>query len=212
MTRTKKEKKHGMTDGNEGFTIVELLISLALLSFLTLLSIQGIRTIAQMNRVSQEVVEHEQLQSVERYIIQSIESARAVFMETGEGKSVLAFTGSASSLEFVTNSKIQVERGGLYLVRLFVVEGNLTTERRLFRPGFNGIAGRTKPLVLIEKVKGIAFRYFGKVSKKDTEAHWVSDWPRNRNLPTMLSVKIFREKSDGSDISNLLVYVPASSN
>lgn len=200
-----------LDDGNDdGFTIIELLVSLALLSVITLLGLEGIRTVGFMNRVSKIGADYDLTKTVEKHLVQTISAARPVFYEVNPQKNTLAFNGMKEQLEFVTDANVSVEIGGLYHVRLFTKDGHLLVQRRVFRPRKSLILEKVTKRILLENIDTISFRYFGKRGQKDEAEKWHDEWPKAFQLPKIVEVQILKKSGLGKGNITWMIHMVAS--
>lgn len=188
-----------MTPGQNqqaGFTLVELLVSLALAAALASFAIGGLDFARRSWTVSRE---RDQADAVDaalsrlRSMISRTVAAAAFDERTGLAR--LMYEGGPDALEFVTQSEATALRGGLVRTRLHLgrapVAGvSLDMVTGSFRSDPRAIA-EAEPVRIVDKVTGLKLRYFGSTGF-GRPAEWRPDWRRQETLPSLVHVEILR--------------------
>lgn len=105
-----------------GFTLVELLIALALISLITLLLFSGLRLGARTWEAVDAAAERtDALRLAHGFLTRTLTQARSTTV-TLEEKTVLVFGGDSKALEFVAPLSEHVGTAGLYALRLTLEE------------------------------------------------------------------------------------------
>lgn len=202
---------------SHGFTLVELLIALALISLITLLLFSGLRlgtrawegveTIAE--RTAEPRIAHNFLAR----ILTQARPARVSF----EAEEVLVFAGDAENLELVAPLSEHVGTPGLYVLKLSLEEdGQLVLTRWLLHPDvlegsgdipgwepFDGGGGisATGPLdedlaagaygstLLLDGVEELQIAYFG-ISEGEQDPDWHQDWLEQPRMPEAVRIHL----------------------
>ncbi|PLY14746.1 MAG: general secretion pathway protein GspJ [Sedimenticola sp.] len=199
-----------------GFTLVEFLIALVLISLITTLLFAGVR----LGGLSWEAAETnterlDEMRLVREFIRRSITQAQPVTVHSEDGESTL-FWGNERMLEWVSPLPEQSGLGGLAIFRLSVSGeedgARLILDRWLYHPDiFEGIDGVPvwSPLepvpileekglaasslygqhVLIEKLGDFAISYFGG-QDLDNEPEWLTEWSAGDVFPKLLHLNI----------------------
>jgi general secretion pathway protein J len=109
---------------HRGFTLVELLIALAIVSLITLMLFSGLslgsRAWEGVDAVSERVSE---VRVARDFLISTLSQARATTL-TLDAQIVDVFAGDSERLEFVAPLSEQVGVPGLYILRLGLVQGD----------------------------------------------------------------------------------------
>jgi general secretion pathway protein J len=103
-----------------GFTLLELLIALALIGLMTVLLFGALRFASKAWASTEERTERDaSIRLVYQYLADRMEQARPVsaYLES-EGENVFFFTGQEGALEFVSPMPAHLGSGGLYIIRL----------------------------------------------------------------------------------------------
>jgi general secretion pathway protein J len=180
----------------DGFTLVELLISLALLSLMAIYAIQTFTTLRTMNRIESDMASQMEVDAVARLLRRELGDARAVFQQQGTANEKLYFIGTENSLAYVTESNGEREVGGLYNVALSLDNsGTLTAKRQLLglKPYYHA-----NEVVLLRGVSKLSFSYVG-------DSAISSDWQATNQLPKAIGTHIEFQEGDKRRWSDILV-------
>lgn len=175
------------TRSEDGFTFVELMISLALLSLMTAYALSAFGMLRDMNRIAAAAAAKQEVYAVTRHMRESLGDIRVQFIAEGDSDHHLLFEGLTSSIRFVTASNGLRETGGLYVVRYVLDDsGDLVSERALLQTRPSNQVNR---VVLLRGVSSISFGYMAK-SDSNGEASPQAAWEDKRNLPQAIAVSV----------------------
>ncbi len=176
---------------HRGFTLVEMMVSLALLSMLVVATLAAIRTLgntqARLDDVSDQVDEKRLVMAYfKRTLGQFVPVRRAVPDElTG-----IFFYGTATDLVWV--SPTQAGWGGLHVHRLSWSEGG---ELRIQLDGYR--SPREEPVwdeleyhLLADNIEALEITYRAPPESQWVEAEWVTEWPMAAEAPTHIRVDL----------------------
>lgn len=193
--------------GEQGFTLVELLIAISLLGLISVVTYGAIWTANRsLHAVERRVELSDELRITQEFFRQSLSQARGV-MAVRDGRMAVVFNGEAESLSFVAPAPLQRgSAGGLYRYR-FKLGGDADTGRTLylsyaqFLAGleYDDLAGLQGKSLLMAGVKEISFSYYGSAVAGD-EARWLDEWPRRDMLPQLVQLKLKREEGGENTI------------
>lgn len=179
-------------DTQSGFTLLELLVALALLALLSTLLLSVITTtqgaVATINMWSTDRNAVPQI----RQFLEVIGKARRVGNLTSQGGGDTSLRGNKTSLRFVANSRRPGHVAGLYEFRLQARPGrdpgrqDLTLELSLVRPNAEGTSVQSH--VLLTGIQGLSFRYFG--VGPNGERAWFTRWNSKQSHPELVSIDI----------------------
>ena len=183
-----------------GFTLVEMLVSMALLSLMAIYALSALSSLRDFNRVAGRVGSQAEVAAVARYFHEAISDARLIYAVDENNSPRFIFQGLAHSIEFVSASNGQRETGGLYLVRYSVdAEGTLIAQRQILRDKSRGEPSR---VTLLRGVKDVVFGYHASDSENIMET-----WERKDILPSAVDVSVIFENDDDRKWPPLLVSV-----
>jgi general secretion pathway protein J len=169
-----------------GFTLVELLIALALTGLVTLLLLSATRMAALgINRVSAQAERLEARRTLEEMLRRALSSAVASPLLP----SAPPLVGGPEKLEFL--SLAEDSGAGLYRVSLAVERSALVLRRS--RDGASGESAPERTL-LAPRLASLAIAYFG-APAANAEPHWQERWEGSRRLPKL--VRITLDTGDG---------------
>ena len=177
-----------------GFTLVEMLIALVLLSLLALGMVSALRTMGQtQDRIDQRFARADEFQSVAAFVEQTLErlsDRRALLQE--QGKPLALFNGQPQSIEWLGIMPARHGMGGRYFFRL-AVETVAPGQALVLRyqpwkgesswPDWAGASSR----VLVHDVVGLDIGYGG---KDMVPQQWVPVWILAETLPTRIRLDV----------------------
>lgn len=171
----------------EGFTLVELLVSLALLSLMTIYGLNALSSLNDINRAVGQTEAQMEIDAVARHLRDAIADIRPVFTTDESNAQQLLFKGSSDSLEFVGAANGEREAGGLYLLRYSVNAGHeLIVERAMWRERQELTF---KKVILMRGIKSIAFKYAA--SQENAGGEEITDlWRQTDVLPGSIEVNV----------------------
>jgi general secretion pathway protein J len=206
----------GMEAGESGFTLMELLVAMALLALMTTALLSTLQTSRHTTRLLERTEQDSSIESIATHLRRSIEAARIVYQNRQEGQAELSFRGSSGLLRLTTVSDGRLEVGGLYTVEYALSasdNGNglgLVTRRQPYRPtGAEEYSEQRETLILIDGLQSLRFRYFGSPAA-DLEPLWLDEWPRADSLPRGIEVLMEFPDGDRRTWMPLKVLIPAA--
>ena len=181
----------------DGFTLIETVISLVLLSFIAMIGYQGL-----IFGMEQWQKGHERLEFRQAYhqamgwVRNSVGTAEKV-IDRRISPRYYRFDGAPRSVEFITRFE-RARRGGLYVTRLFhdPAAKSIRVSYYLYHPEIDDPrkAGlEPDSVTILEDVASMRVSYYGKNSGK--AAQWQDSWQEALRLPRLLRLDI--ETVDG---------------
>lgn len=193
-----------------GFSLLEVLSALALLSILLVAVLSGIRTATHMVSAGTASMENlDEVHSVQRFLRNDLLQARAIPWKV-DGKGVpIVFEGDEQRIQFVGPLPGYLDRQGPQLQTLALVrDGQSGLRLELSSDGISptgaahGVGFAPEPMAA-----GIArgrFRYYGRQSEQGPGA-WSNEWHIAGRMPELVSVELER---GGDGETWLLVQTP----
>jgi prepilin-type N-terminal cleavage/methylation domain-containing protein len=171
----------------DGFTLVEMLVALALLGLMTVFALSSLRTLGTVRLIEARIDGRSEVEAVQRHFQQVIADARAVFDSDAQGNQKISFAGTADSLEFVTVLDDRLQRGGLYRLHYGVERNNLLLHYAFHRPVAQQAPAESE--ILLNNVTSINFRYLGKLPTENV-LHWFDTWKLEDQMPRAVEVAV----------------------
>ena len=197
-----------------GFTLIEVVIGMTLLSLLMLFMFSGLRTTALSWEASDQISSHnEDVRLLTSFIRRQFKQLVPIIIRDGREFEVI-FQGESDSLRMV--SRLPVYRGtaGLYVVS-FQIDQDINGRRSLiytYQPLHTDTVlfeadDLTREQLLIEDIQGIEFNYYGKEEIDNGVKTWSNQWRTADRLPDVISMKIYRHDSE-YDWPEIIVNIP----
>lgn len=180
-----------------GFSLLEVLSALALLSILLVGVLSGIRTATHMVSAGTGSMENlDEVRSVQRFLRNDLLQARAIPWKF-DGKGVpIVFEGDDKRIQFVGPLPGYLDRQGPQLQTLALVsDGQRGLRLELSSDGMSptgashGVGFAPEPLA--EGIMRGRFRYYGRQSEKGP-GEWSNQWHVAGRMPELVSVELER--------------------
>lgn len=202
----------------EGFTLLEMLISVSLLVLLMALLFAGLdvgtrhigRQSARLDRASRMVV-------AQSFLRLQLADARAVTASSPPGDAI-TFDGRLEGVDFVSAAPQAVAQGGLQVLSVGIVDPRgaggeqlLVGWRPLNASGADASAEAAQAehrASLLDHIQEAAFAYFGAVQAEETPS-WHPTWRNMSYLPSLIRLSV--TFTDGERMPDLVVAVRAAS-
>jgi general secretion pathway protein J len=201
MRLTARNRRHAHVarrrPGEQGLTVIELLLSLAILAVLTGFLAGGLsigRRAFDADRVNRTA-------SASSTAVQAIStligSAIPVPAGTGEKGARIAFDGRQQALFFVGLSEGRSLRGGPHKIRLWRSGSDLIAD--IVASAAEAKAGESAPpaiqVAVLSGVREVHFEYFGRMNRSSPPG-WRTEWSGAEYLPDLVSVRVdFEDES-----------------
>ena len=211
---------------NSGFTLVEILIAMTLLSLILLLVFSSLHAAGRNWEVSAEQIEmSDELRLASQFIRKNLaQTVPLIWINKRERK--IAFAGKSDEVNFVVPLPSHRGGGGLSLLTLKTGEGEednkLMLYYRMATPDhqsfdFNLSDNEINSAVLAENIDNVEFSYFGneKVDDNDPIGNnpiWHDSWDIEDRLPLLVSLKINSTRPSVSWPEMLIAIRPQAEN
>jgi general secretion pathway protein J len=195
-----------------GFTLIELVVAMALLGVMMLLLYSGLSFALR----SWDAGEINGRRTADRRIGENFlrrELAELFPMRFKDPMLVkVAFLGEAQKLRFVSSRPAGITKAGLSLVGVEVENGSSPRERHLVMrramPDDDakdfGPLDHAERTVLIEDVDSVQFDYFG-TETDFTDPKWYDAWPYPSRIPRLVRLRI--RSADGSAMAEMVMRI-----
>ncbi|NII75093.1 general secretion pathway protein J [Dyella sp. SG562] len=182
-----------------GFSLLEVLSALALLSLLLLGVFYGIRTATRLvNTGSAALERNDEARSLQQFLRRDLMQARALPWKLDAKGDGVVFEGEPRSMRFVAPLPGYLDRAGPQLQALALVDdgkGALKLELGSAPLTSGGAGAAFEPESLAEGVRGGRFRYYGR-DREGAEASWRDRWNVAGRTPELVTIELERGKAD----------------
>jgi general secretion pathway protein J len=194
--------------GCKGFTLIEMLIAMTLLSIMVVLLFSSLKIAADSWNASEaRMITINRKAVVYQFFKRHLTTIRPVFAATPTQNSqeivplLQVFQGNYQTMQFVASLPMSAARKGLQLFQITSDPdrpANLIVALSPFRSQIGEGATPAQPpekVVLIHAVKEYHFNYFGS-KEEGGPAVWNNDWENTDHLPQLIRVTIQLEDGD----------------
>jgi prepilin-type N-terminal cleavage/methylation domain-containing protein len=202
----------------DGFTLLEMLVGLILLSLIAVLLTQSLNTgrsaLAAIERLSGDAA----AEGAQGYLRRVLSQAKPVRLPAAKPDAPL-IQAQGNRLNFVSDFVPAGQYGGLYSIALELVPTatagvwDLLEIRTLYRPPAQpGTPEPAQPQTrsrLLRDIAGIAISYFG-VREEEQPAEWGSDWVDPVKLPRLIAIDVAFPRGDRREWTTMVVEVAAA--
>jgi general secretion pathway protein J len=188
---------HGRISPQAGFTLLETLIGMALLSIMMTLLFGTIRMGARIwDSGEKRGAEVDRMLIVHSFLRHHISAARPVFDDFSSKDKVFSFSGTGHSIEFVSELPFSSLQGGIHHFRLEVVEAEessgLVARIRRFYPSLNDNENAIEDVRLLPDIDSFKLNYYGTDEAKSeaSSANWKENWQNKDFMPLLVRIMI----------------------
>ena len=185
-----------------GFTLIEVLIAMTLLSIMVVLLFSSLKICAQSwEQGESKITEVNEVAVVYNFFQRHLSSATPLWNDfnakdgaaTETEERTLSFQGNKQSLQFVSVFPASAGRSGM---QLFSIEPQQQDKERLikvtispFFPLTEGEAWRSEEVVLLKHVSDFTLAYFG-ATDDGGESSWQDEWLGKDTQPRLVKINI----------------------
>lgn len=179
----------------DGFTLLELLIAVTLLAILTIVLFGGLRLGTRATTAIDQRVDHmSQIGTVYDFLQNELANAENLARPGAQAAAIPRFDGDTRALNFVTTPPAYLTAGGFELLHLRIEpEGRFGRLVVSWTPVSRGAAFGPRPSlppsVLLNKVKRIAFAYYGALGPNQPAA-WHDAWSGRTDMPQLVRLRV----------------------
>lgn len=183
--------------GEAGFTLLEILLSVALLALVIGLAYGSIRVAMQASRSGEALIERsEEMRTAQGFLRRQLsQMLPSSFERVEDGGEEKRFEGGADFVRFVAPMPGYLSRGGAHVQELALVrvgDGYQLEFRHAQLNGFDSLQGfdpDTRPVVLIDGIREGAFG-FRRLEPEGELSDWLSEWEDPLALPLLIRLDI----------------------
>lgn len=179
----------------DGFSLLEVLAALVLLTLLLLGVYSGIRTATHAVRAGTATTERlDQVRSAQQLLRRELAQAMVTPIGRDDHGDPIYFRGAAHAMTYVAPLPGYLDKLGQQMQKLTLVDdgkGGLRLQLQLALLPPDGSAPKPlgKPQVLLDHIHSGAFRYRG-VDARGRPGGWQDDWPDGRLLPSLVQIDL----------------------
>lgn len=200
--------------GEAGWTLIEIIVAMLLLSMLTALLGNAIGGARQSFASLEQRTAEARSEAVQLHLRRAISEAMPL-RTAGQANDEPLITASSQRLRFVSGFSPAGQLNGIYTVDLFVrprqaaATNDLVVVRTPFQPADASDAAAAAPgatTILMPAIAGLRMRYFGSLGQQPPA--WHDTWAEPNRLPALVSVEVLLARSDRRTWPTLVVAVP----
>ncbi len=198
-----------------GFTLVELLVALALLGLLSSLMFDGFRFGARAwERVGTHADHASDIQWAQSFLRRRLSEAASVRAAIEETTQPVLFEGTDDGLAFITVLPVYGDVGGHSVLRLDLVDdapgrqagGELRLGWAPHRFDAEDLGGEmVDERTLLDGVESVEVAYYGRKDDEATAASWHREWRRADYLPRLVRIRLTFTEGSGRHWPDLVV-------
>lgn len=192
------DTKLGIAAQEDGFSLLELIVAMTLLSFIAVALASGLRVgITAWTRISGAQETPSDIYFSQSAIRRFIETARPISVDETHPESGLEFSGQSNRLLFVSPMPAEFGMGGDYMIEFAVRtrasgQKDLVLLPRIYRgPGHTseGTASADNETTLVADVVSASWTYFGSSVKREMPS-WRTTWESQILLPQLIGLDV----------------------
>jgi general secretion pathway protein J len=200
-----------MRQPNDGFTLVELLLAVTLLSMLLALTYGGLQAATRTTDRGQKILQESgRLRMAHQFVRKQINQAIPLGFNQqddtaaamGEPPLTEVFFGSGESIRFVGPMPGYLGFGGPQVQELNIVDGDEGLELVLTHALLQGFEDASlderDPIVLLDHIASAEFSFLARDEEGEI-AGWLSDWEETAKLPVAVALNIEFEEGVYAD-------------
>ncbi|MFI3154679.1 MAG: prepilin-type N-terminal cleavage/methylation domain-containing protein [Methylococcaceae bacterium] len=182
-----------------GFTLIEVLIAMTLLSIMVVLLFSSLRICAQSwEQGENKITEVNEVAVVYNFFQRHLSSAIPLWDDfTKKEERTFSFQGKKQSLQFVSAFPASAGRSGM---QLFSIEQQQEDDEQVikvtltpFFPAAEGEEWQSEEVVLLRHVSDFSLSYFGVAVDDGGENSWQDEWLERDAQPQLVKISISTE-------------------
>ncbi|MGZ8193096.1 MAG: prepilin-type N-terminal cleavage/methylation domain-containing protein [Methylobacter sp.] len=180
----------------QGFTLIEVLIAMTLLSIMVVLLFTSLKICADSwEKGENKITEVNEVAVVYNFFHRHLTTARPLLNDfTTEGEA-FSFQGKNRSLQFVSAFPASAGRSGL---QMFSVELQEEDKDQVIKVAVTPFFSKAEDaeerpadeIVLIRHVSDFELAYFGADDDDYSESHWQDEWLEKKTQPRLIKIRI----------------------
>jgi general secretion pathway protein J len=177
--------------GEAGFTLVELLVAIALLGILSIALFGSLRFgVSAWGRGTAHADAAAEILSTQNFLHRLLAESYPLFLRNEQGRGYVDFDGGAQSIDFLASMPMTLGAGGRSRFNLSLQRRNDRSDVRLkSRSELSDPASAPRDKILVADVRLLEISYFG-VTRPEKSARWHERWAGEPSLPNLVAVRI----------------------
>lgn len=183
-----------MKNQQTGFTLIEMLIAITILSIMITLLLASMRIAGQIwQGGEQKIIQNSIKQSSYRFFSQNLTHILPYMHEVDlPDKTTVekpVFQGTRERLQFISALPLSALRKGLYFFQLYFDKNQNTLFLRL-TPYRNTEKTQAETEEIITGIRSVHFSYFGTADPTEEQGSWFDEWLDIDHLPSLIRIEI----------------------
>ncbi len=185
-----------------GFTLIEVLLAIALVSIIMAMAYGGFRASVRATSSGEAVIEEtNRLRVVQQFVRRQLMQSRALIIEQFDDGEIVRFQGDGEHVRFVSPMPGYLSYGGPYVQELSLESGSDGLELVYYYAMLNGYESGmlrevTDGRVLMEGLSGGEFIFLD-YDRETGETFWIDVWEEPERLPLAVGVLLDMESERG---------------
>ncbi len=173
----------------QGFSLIEVLIALSLLSVMMLMLFASLRISAKSwDKGESKLVEVSEMTSVHNFFHNQLAASLPLWDDFIEENKQFSFQGSKQELQFIASLPASSGRLGLQRFNIRLENNKIKVAIKPFYPTLVGKKWQIEDVVLIDNISMLTISYFGNEKIKDI-GEWQNEWAYD-HLPQLIAIDI----------------------
>jgi general secretion pathway protein J len=194
--------------GEAGFTLVELLVGLALFSLLATLLFDNVRFgLRAWQRASANAEQFERSMISQDLLRRSIGNLYPMMVTNDALQQQIDFEGTKEAVSFLGNAPIASNGGGRFRFNVFVerrqAQADLVVSSTPELAGSNDQSMTTRTL-LVSGIDRAEFSYFGETAT-ERKLQWTDSWTKRSDIPRLVRLRVGFRSGDAQLWPDLLI-------
>lgn len=178
----------------KGFTLIEVLVAMTLLSIMMVLLFASLKICAESwEQGEKKINEVNEIASVINFFHWHLTVAKPLWNDFSKEERMFSFQGKRQALQFVSAFPASAGRSGLQLISVSLQKENgeqaLKVTLTPFYPLADGQEWLKEEETLIRHVNDFSLAYFGSTDGS-TESRWQDEWLKKNKQPSLVKIKI----------------------
>ena len=179
---------------SKGFTLIEVIIALTLLSIMVVLLFTSLKICADSwEKGENKITAVNEIAVVYNFFQHHLATAKPLFNTTATGEKSFSFQGNSQSMQFVSAFPASAGKPGLQLFSVSLLEEDNDQFINVALVPFINLAEDENPskeeVTLIKHVNEFTLSYFGSEDGM-TEGSWNEEWVNKTVLPSLIKINI----------------------